>query len=71
MNYSNFELLEMQIRHTQELRRCLGGEPSADTLAAWRLDEARNEIMRRYYARQEAGVEEAPHFTFTSEVKLK
>ena len=71
MNYSRLELLEMQIRHTQELRRCLAGEESAATLAEWRLEDARNEIMRRYYARQEAGVEEAPHFTFTSEVKLK
>ena len=71
MNYSRLELLEMQIRHTQDLRRSLSGEPSAETFAAWRLEDARNEIMRRYYARQEAGAEETPHFTFTSEVKLK
>ena len=71
MNYSKLELLEMQIRHTQDLRRSLSSEPSAETLAAWRLDDARNEIMRRYYARQEADVEETPHFSFTSEVKLK
>ena len=62
---------EMMMKHIQDLRGSLSGTPSAATLAAWRLEDARNEIMRRYYARQEAGVEEAPHFTFTSEVKLK
>ena len=70
MNYSNLELLEMQIRRTQDWRRSVPN-PSAETLAAWRLDDARNEIMRRYYARQEADVEETPHFSFTSDVKLK
>lgn len=67
----NTENIDMMMKHTQDLRGSLSGEPSAATLAAWRLDDARNEIMRRYYARQEAGAEETPHFTFTSEVKLK
>jgi len=53
------------------LRRSLSSEPSAETLAAWRLEDARNAIMRRYYARQEADAEGTPHFTFSSEVKLK
>ena len=70
MNYSKLELFEIQLRHTQDFRRSIPN-PSAATLAAWRLEDARNEIMRKYYARQEADTEEVPHFSFTSEVKLK
>lgn len=60
---TDLELLEMQIKHTQDLRRSLCGEPSAETLAAWRLEGARMESMRRYYARQEAGEEEREALT--------
>ena len=66
----NTEIIDMMIKHTQDLRRSLSGNPSAPTLAAWHLEDSRHEMLRDYYARQE---EEDSGFTFdfTSEVKRK
>ena len=68
MSYSKMDIINMIIRHTQSLRRSLSGEPSAATLAAWRLEDERNELVQDYYASQEEDDDEFT-FDFTSEVK--
>jgi hypothetical protein len=44
--------------------------PSAATLAAWRLEDARHEMLSNFYASQEADDDDFT-FDFTSEVKRK
>lgn len=62
MNY-----LETMRRHIQNLRNSISN-PSKETLAAWRLEDARHEMLRDYYSRQE---DDDFDFGFTSEVKVK
>lgn len=73
MRYSNLEALDIMINHIQNLRRSLPGEPSPETLAAWRLEDERRQMLRDYYAQQEAATDDDNDFTFdfTSEVKRK
>ena len=66
----NIEIFDMMMKHTQNLRRSLSGEPSAATFAAWHLEDARREMLRDFYARQEEDDDDFT-FDFTSEVKLK
>ena len=65
----NIEIIDMMTRHVQNLRSSLSGEPSPATLAAWRMEDARNEQLRESYIQQE----DADDFTFdfTSEVNPK
>ena len=70
MNYSNLDIMDMMMKHTQDLRRGLSGEQSAATLATWHLEDARHEMLRDYYARQEED-DDSFTFDFTSEVKRK
>ena len=65
----NIEVIDMMTKHTQDLRSSLTGAPSADTQAAWRLDDTRRQMLRDYYARQEDPDDFT--FDFTSEVKRK
>lgn len=65
----NYETYKMMLNHIQNLRNSLSGEPSADTLAAWRLDDASHAMLLDYYARQED--DDSFAFDFTSEVKRK
>jgi hypothetical protein len=51
------------------LRSSLTGDPSASTQAAWRLEDARRQVLRDYYAQQEDPDDFI--FEFTSEVKRK
>ena len=53
MNYSNLGLLEIAIKHTQDLRRSLSGKPSAATLAAWRLGDTKYIMFQDYDVRQD------------------
>ena len=65
----NIDVIDMMTKHTQDLRRSLSGKPSASTLAAWRLEDERRQMLSDYYARQES--DDDFTFDFTSEVKLK
>ena len=65
----NIDVIDMMAKHTQDLRSSLTGAPSADTQAAWRLDDTRRQMLRDYYARQEDPDDFT--FDFTSEVKRK
>ena len=69
MNYSNLEIMDMMMKHTQDLRQSIPN-PSAATLAAWRLDDTSHAMMLDYYARQEDD-NDGFTFEFTSEVKRK
>lgn len=69
MSYSKLEIFDMMSRNQDSLRRQCG-EPSAATLAAWRLADVHRAIARAYYARQEAK-DNSFTFDFTSEVKRK
>jgi hypothetical protein len=51
------------------LRRSIPN-PSAATLAAWRLEDAQHEMLSNFYANQEADDNNFT-FDFTSEVKRK
>ena len=44
---------EMMMKHIQDLRRSLSGTPSAATLAAWRLQDAKYAMLLDYYAQQD------------------
>ena len=69
MNYSNLDIMDMMMKHTQDLRRRIHN-PSAATLAAWRLEDAQHEMLSNFYASQEADDDDFT-FDFTSEVKRK
>ena len=69
MNYSNLDIMDMMMKHTQDLRRSIPN-PSAATLAAWRLEDSRHEMLSNLYASQEADDDDFT-FDFTSEVKRK
>ena len=58
---------EMMMKHIQDLRNSLSGEPSAATLAAWRLQDTKYAMLMDYYARQDDDFT----FDFSSEVKRK
>ena len=65
----NIVIIDMMTKHTQDLRSSLTGDSSAATQAAWRLEDARRQMLRDYYARQEDPDDFT--FDFTSEVKRK
>ena len=60
----NFEVM---MKHIQDLRHSLSGTPSAATLAAWRLQDAKYAMLMDYYAQQDDDFT----FDFSSEVKRK
>ena len=66
---NNIDIIDLMAKHVQDLRSSLTGAPSADTQAAWRLDDARRQMLRDYYTRQEDPDDFT--FDFTSEVKRK
>ena len=65
----NIDIIDLMAKHVQDLRSSLTGAPSADTQAAWRLDDTRRQMLRDYYARQEDPDDFT--FDFTSEVNPK
>ena len=65
----NIDVIDMMTKHTQDLRSSLTGDPSADTQAAWRLEDVHRQMLRDYYARKEDPDDFT--FDFTSEVKRK
>lgn len=70
MSYSNLDVIDMMTRHVQNLRSSLSGEPSPATLAAWRMEDARNEQLRESYIQQEEADDDFT-FSFSSEVNPK
>ena len=50
--YSQLELFDQQVEHMKMLRKSLSPNPSEDTLAAWRLQDIRDEIQRNYLLRK-------------------
>ena len=65
----NIDIIDLMAKHVQDLRSSLTGAPSADTQAAWRLDDTRRQMLRDYYARQEDPDDFT--FSFSSEVNPK
>ena len=65
----NIDIIDMMTKHTQDLRSSLAGAPSASTQAAWRLEDARRQVLRDYYAQQEDPDDFT--FSFSSEVNPK
>lgn len=57
MNYSQLDIQKMMQAHKQQLRNSLEGEPTAGTLAAWRLEDAHDSFMMNYYMAQEEATE--------------
>ena len=60
---------EMMMKHIQDLRNSLSGEPSAATFAAWRLQDTKYAMLMDYYARQDG--DDDFTFDFSSEVRSK
>ena len=51
MNYSQLDIQKMMQAHKQQLRNSLEGEPTAGTLAAWRLEDAHELVAGAYIVR--------------------
>lgn len=64
----NSEILQQMVDHTQNLRNSIPGNPSPETLAAWRFEDMKREALIRYYQQQEI---EEPTITLKSEVRVK
>ena len=67
-NLTNLDWKLFMLEHKQKLRNMVPN-PSEETLAAWALEDQRDEMLLKYYSREEA--EEAPDIRITSEVRLK
>lgn len=65
----NYDTYKMMLNHIQNLRSSLSGEPSANTLAAWRLEDTSHAMLLDYYAQQDD--DDTFTFDFSSEVKQK
>ena len=77
MFYSNSDMMRWIIKHKQDLRRSLDGEPSPDTLNAWSLEDQRDSFLLNMYleeeahAAREASAPEDFNVKITSEVRVK
>ena len=69
MNYSQLDIQKM-MQARKQLRNSLEGEPTAGTLAAWRLEDAHDQFMMDYYMAQEEATEPLD-LNISSEVKVK
>ena len=65
----NYDTYKMMLNHIQNLRSSLSGKPSANTLAAWRLEDTSHAMLLDYYAQQDD--DDAFTFDFSSEVRRK
>ena len=65
----NIDIIDLMAKHVQDLRSSLASTPSADTQAAWRLQDAKWQMLRDYYAQQEDPDDFT--FSFSSEVNPK
>ena len=75
---TNVEMMRYMIHHQQQIRKGIAN-PSEETRAIWRVEDAKQQFLLKYYeqeeaaakAKVEAAAEEDYTFTITSEVKLK
>lgn len=75
---ANADVMRYMIRHQEQIRKGMSN-PSEETRAVWRVEDAKQQFLLKYYeqeesaakAKAEAAAEEDYTFTITSEVKLK
>ena len=75
---TNADVMRYMIHHQQQIRKGIT-DPSEETRAIWRVEDAKQQFLLKYYeqeeaaakAKAEAAAEEDYTFTITSEVKLK
>ena len=75
---TNADVMRYMIHHQQQIRKGIDN-PSDETRAIWRVEDAKQQFLLKYYeqeeaaarAKAEAAAEEDYTFTITSEVKLK
>ena len=75
---TNADVMRYMIHHQQQIRKGIA-HPSDETRAIWRVEDAKQQFLLKYYeqeeaaarAKAEAAAEEDYTFTITSEVKLK
>lgn len=53
MRYSKLEILDLFRNHTLLLRNSISDEPSSETQAVWGWEDARYQMMRDYWLKQE------------------
>ena len=75
---TNADVMRYMIHHQQQIRKGIA-DPSEETRAIWRVEDAKQQFLLKYYeqeeaaARAKAGAEAEEDYTFsiTSEVKVK
>jgi hypothetical protein len=50
--YSRLELFDRQVEYTKMLRKAFSPNPSEETLVAWQIQDASDEIYRNYLLRE-------------------
>lgn len=53
MRYKKSEVMKILMEHSKKMRQSIK-DPSEDTLAAWRWEDDKNELILRIYEREEA-----------------
>ena len=73
---TNADIMRYMIHHQQQIRKGIA-DPSDETRAIWRVEDAKQQFLLKYYEQEEAAAkakaeaEEDYTFSITSEVKLK
>lgn len=75
---TNADVMRYMIHHQQQIRKGIAN-PSDETRAIWRVEDAKQQFLLKYYeqeeaaakAKAEAAADDDYTFTITSEVKLK
>ena len=75
---TNADVMRFMIHHQQQIRKGIVN-PSEETRAIWRVEDAKQQFLLKYYeqeeaaakAKAEAAADDDYTFTITSEVKLK
>ena len=72
MTYKKSEVMKIMMEHSQKIRQSIK-DPSKETLAAWRWQDAKNELLLSIYEREEAAAAATDDdtLTLTTEVKIK
>ena len=76
MNYKKSDIQRYMMAHYRNMRQGVEN-PSKETLAMWRWQDAKDEFVLRMYEREEAAAaakaakEDVDTFHITSEVKIK
>ena len=76
MRYKKSEVMKIIMEHSKKLRQSIK-DPSKETLAAWRWQDAKDELLLQIYEREEAAAAAAAAkddddtFDLTTEVKIK